>query len=147
MQQLQISHSPDLIRLKNEGFELEICGGHLLVHHIPYVTPSKEIKYGILVCILNLSGPTRLGKPGDHTIYFSGETPCTAEGCPLDAIINNSILTQLNGNITVNHFFSSKPLSGYYENYYDKIITYSRILSTQAFTIDRSVTAKPGKNQ
>jgi hypothetical protein len=146
MQQLQINHSADLQKLQDEGYDLEISGGkYLLVHHIPYVTFKKEIKYGTLVCILNLAGTVRLSPPSDHTIYFQGETPCDSNGVALNAIINNSNHQQLTGAIIVNHYFSSKPASGNYENYYQKIRTYSEILLAQAKTIDASVTSRPNR--
>ena len=39
----QINRSPDLKLLVDEGFEIEVKGGHLIVHHIPYVNSSREI--------------------------------------------------------------------------------------------------------
>lgn len=143
MQQQLISHSPDLKRLEDEGYEFEIKGGLIVVHHIPYVTPAKEIKYGKLVCALTLTAPNRTGRPPDHTIYFSGETPCNAEGVALTAIINNSNRVQLAEGLLVNHYFSSKPTSGNYRDYYEKIRTYSEILSAQARVINCSVTSRP----
>ncbi len=147
MQQQLISHSPDLKRLLDEGYEFEIKGGHLVVHHIPYVTPAKEIKYGKLVCVLTLAGPSRTGKPQDHTIYFSGETPCNSDGSVLIAIINNSSRQQLAEDLIVNHYFSSKPTSGNYENYYEKVRTYSEILGAQARAINCTVTARPNSKK
>ena len=145
MQQQLINHSPDLKRLEDEGYQLEVCGGHLQVHHIPYLNSIKEIKYGTLVCVLTLASANRVGKPQDHTIYFIGETPCNADGTAMTSIINNSNPQQLSEGITVNHYFSSKPASGNYENYYDKIRTYSEILGSQAKSIDNSVTSRPNR--
>jgi hypothetical protein len=54
MQPALISHSPDLQKLWDEGFDLEICGGHLLVHHIPYLNSQREIKYGTIVTPLTM---------------------------------------------------------------------------------------------
>lgn len=146
LQQL-INLSPDIKKLSDEGYELELCDGHLLVHHIPYVNSAKEIKYGTLICVLTLAGPYRTGKPQDHTIYFDGEPPCNVDGSLLSAIINNSIRRQLTVKILVTHYFSSKPASGKYDNYYDKVRTYSEILSAQAIAIDNTVTSKPNKQK
>lgn len=147
MPQQLINHSPDLKRLQDEGYEFEVSGGHLIVHHIPYVNPEKEIKYGTLVCVLTLASPNRTARPPDHTIYFCGETPCNADGTALTSIINNSNRQQLTESILVNHYFSSKPASGNYENYYEKVRTYSEILSAQAKSIDNTVTTKPNKQK
>jgi biotin operon repressor len=46
LQQL-IDRSPDLKQLRDEGFEIEVKGGYLLIHHIPYVNQSREINYGV----------------------------------------------------------------------------------------------------
>src|ERR1035437_4110987 len=99
MQQELINHSPDLMKLLEGGYEFEVIGGHLLVHHIPYLNNDKVIKLGTLVCVLTLASPTRTAQPQDHTIYFCGETPCDVNGNPLTAIINNSNNQQLTGTI------------------------------------------------
>jgi hypothetical protein len=146
MQQQLINLSADLKRLQDEGYDMEISGDkYLLVHHIPYVTLNKEIKYGTLVCILNLRGTntTNLSPPADHTIYFQGETPCNSDGSPLTAIINNSNPNRLTETINVNHYFSSKPAAGNYPNYFEKIRTYAEILLAQAKSINDSVTTRP----
>jgi hypothetical protein len=146
LQQL-INHNSDVNRLYDEGYQLEVIGGHLLVHQIPYVNANTEIKNGTFVCILTYASPSRLAPPQDHTIFFCGEKPCDKNGIVLDAIINNSNSQQLTNSILVNHYFSSKPKSGNYANYYDKIRTYAEILSSQAMAIDNSVTAKPNKKK
>jgi hypothetical protein len=143
MQQQLINHSPDLKKLLDEGYEFEVSGGHLIVHHIPYVTPSLEIKYGIFVCALTLATPTRTAQPQDHTMHFCGETPCSFEGKPLTSIINNSTNQQLAVGLMANHYFSSKPASGKYPDFYEKVRTYSEILSSQARAIDPAVTFRP----
>lgn len=147
MQPLLISHSPDLLKLWETGYDIEINGSQfLLAHHIPYVTSSKEIKYGSLVCVLTLVTPTRAGVPPDHTIYFIGEIPCDSNGIALNSIINNTALHNLAGGIVVNHYFSSKPIGGNYPDYYEKVRTYAEILSREARAIDSSVTCRPKKS-
>ena len=39
-----ISHSADLKRLREEGYDLEIRNGYLLVKDVPYVNSRKEVK-------------------------------------------------------------------------------------------------------
>lgn len=143
-----INHNPDLKKLSEEGYDLEIENDkYLLVRCIPYVNAAKQVKSGTLVCILNLPSPTKLSPPSDHTIYFQGEVPCDASGHPLEAIINNSNAVRLTENILVNHYFSSKPTSGNYRDYYEKIRTYAEILSSQARVINKSVTPRPKKTE
>lgn len=143
LQQL-INHSPDINKLYVEGYDLEIIDDRfLLCHHIPYVTLTKQIKYGTLACALTLATPYRTSRPPDHTIYFIGETPCESTGLALNSIINNNNRQHLYGSIWANFYFSSKPVSGYYANYYDKIRTYAQILSSEARVINSAVTARP----
>jgi hypothetical protein len=138
MQQLLIDHSPDLKKLQDSGFNLEISGGqYLLVHHIPYLNPVREIKDGTLVCTLTLSTPTKTGPPQNHTAYFIGETPCDSNGNALIGIINNSNSQKLSDNLTINHYFSAKPPSGNYVDNYEKVRTYYMILSSQVDELKR----------
>jgi len=139
-----ISHSPDLKRLRDEGYEIEIKNSHLLVHSVPYVNTKKEINFGTLVCPLNLAGD-RAAKPQDHTIYFAGEPPCDKDGSVIKGILNSSERKKLAEGIEVNHYFSAKPISGNYENFHEKITTYVKILESHAQSINPSVTAKTFK--
>jgi hypothetical protein len=143
MQQQLINHSADLKRLQDEGFDILVDGGYLLTRRLPYVNSEKAIQYGTLVCVLTLATPTRTGQPPNHTAYFCGSTPCDAAGVALDSIINQSNKQQLNTQLTVDHYFSSKPASGNYPDYYEKVATYAKILGSQAQALDPSVTWKP----
>jgi len=42
--------NPSIKRLIEEGFEIEIMRQHLLVHSIPYLNQSREVKLASLVC-------------------------------------------------------------------------------------------------
>ena len=133
MSQQLINHSPDLKRLRDEGYEIEIRGGYLLIHHIPYVDQNKQIQLGVLVSTLD--------NIQDHVIFFTGENPCEIDGTVITAIqhINNSSV--LNNTITVNRSFSNKPNGGY-QNYYEKIKRYADLISAPAKYLDPSVTEK-----
>jgi hypothetical protein len=146
LQQLT-SHSPDLKKLDDEGFQLSVNehGGHLIVRRVPYLTPDLKVEFGTLVTVLNLASPSRVGSPPDHTIYFQGQTPHNADGTPLTAIINNSNKAHVGG-VDVDHYFSSKPPAGNYRDYYDKIRTYAEILGSQARVVDPKVYAQTKRN-
>lgn len=144
MPQQLINHSPDLLKLWEAGYDMEINDDqHLLVHHIPFVNSNKEINFGTFVCVLTLATPSRVGVPPDHTIFFVGNAPCDSNGNPLDAIINNSAIYNLAGGVVANHYFSSKPIGGNYPDYYEKVRTYAEIISIHALEIDPNVTTKP----
>lgn len=139
LQQL-INLSPDLKRLRDEGFDIEIKAGHLLVKDVPYVNANKEIKRGILVSKLTLAGDITT-RPDNHQAYFIGEHPCNQDGTEISQIKHSSGQIQL-GDVVANHSFSAKPTSGYYEDFYHKVTTYVAILSGRAKEIDSSATAK-----
>src|SRR3989339_1079477 len=138
-----ISLSPDLKKLRDEGYEIQIINGHLLVYHIPYVNTKKEIAYGILVSQLDMAGE-RTAKPGNHVIYFQGEYPCDKEGSPLTGIRDKSERKNLAEGVQVDHSFSNKPQNGY-ADYYEKVTNYVKILQSQAEAIDHAVIAKTFK--
>ena len=146
MSQPMINHSPDLLRLQEEGFRLQIINNQfLVVDHCPYVNSQQEVKYGQLICVLTLAGPNRTGVPPDHTIYFAGETPCHADGKPMTGIINNSAKQRLAGELHADHYFSSKPIRGHYKDYYEKVRTYAEILGAQARVINKNASEKPDR--
>lgn len=143
MQQQQINRSPDLKRLRDEGYEIEVKGGQLIVHHIPYVNSNREVKFGILITPLLLNNDVTL-KPADHVINFMGEHPCNNDGTIITAIQHTALNQQLFDGIVLNFSFSNKPPNGY-ANYYDKVTRYAEIISAPAKSIDKTVTAQTFK--
>lgn len=143
MSQQLISHSPDLSRLRDVGYEIEVHGGYLITHHIPYVNARREIAYGKLITALNLNGNTT-ARPPDHVIQFMGEHPCHKDGTIITQIQHAAQNTQLFDGIVMNFSFSNKPKNGY-PDYYDKVNTYAELIASPARSIDPSVTAKTFK--
>jgi len=139
-----ISHSPDLKKLRDEGYEIEIKNAHLLVHSVPYVNARKEIARGILVSPLGDLAGDRTARPKDHVIHFSGEHPCDKEGNLIKGIQHASGRKTLAEGIEVDHSFSNKPANGY-TDYYEKVTTYVKIIEAHAQSMDSSVTAKTFK--
>lgn len=140
-----IEANPDLKRLQDEGYAVEVKDSFLLIHEIPYVSSDRTIKYGILVSDLSSMVGNRTTSPiGQHVAYFIGEHPCNSDGSIISAIkhtTNNQFFAK---EIAVNHSFSNKPQGGY-QNYYEKMVSYINIISSQAKAIDDSVTEKPFK--
>ncbi len=145
MLQPQINLSLDLKKLRDEGYELEINGGYVCIHHIPYVNEEKEVKYGVLICSLNLASESQMSRPPDHTMFFMGEKPCHKDGVLMSEILNSSPNQALWGNVIGNHYFSSKPSKGYYDDYYEKFTKYIQIISAPAKSLDSTVTANTYK--
>jgi hypothetical protein len=140
MSQQLISLSPDLKQLRDEGYDIEVRSKFLLIKNVPYVNFKKEIKFGTIVSELNVGGETT-AKPSTHVAYFMGDCPCNKDGSEIKQK-NQSIEQTLDNGLVINHLFSSKPMSGCYQNYYEKVTTYVAIISSPAQSIDSTVTAK-----
>jgi hypothetical protein len=134
-----IFHSPDLRQLIEEGFELEIRGPYLLVHHVPYVKATSEIGFGTLVMALTLAGD-ETARPDDHTAMFIGQEPCDAHGQRLSRLVNGG-RRDLGDGITVDFSFSAKPPDGY-RDFHHKVTAYVARLAGPATEIDAPVTAR-----
>lgn len=133
--------SPDIQRLIEDGYEVEIRNGHLVLHAVPYVTAAKTVRLGMLVSTLHLVGDMT-GVPDTHVVMFSGEFPCDRHGTPLTKIENCNNTQDLGDGLVIHHHFSSKPLSGQYVDYHDKMTTYAAILSNEAVAIEPDASAK-----
>jgi hypothetical protein len=142
-----VNLSPDLLKLRNEGYEIEIRDAFLLVHGIPYVNKHAEVKSGTLVSELTLSGD-RTTTPGSHTIHFIGEHPCNKDGSEIAQIKHQSSTQKLADGLIVNHSFSGRPYdkpSKNYDDYYEKITRYVGVISAPAQSLDKSVSPKTFK--
>lgn len=135
-----IDHSPDLKKLRDEGYEIKLEHNHVLISNVPYLNVSKQIKFGTLVAVLTIAG-NKSGKPNNHVAYFIGEQPCNKDGSIISAIVHGQNKTVLAGGIQVDRSFSNKPQGGYID-YYHKMTTYINIISGPAQSMDNSITPK-----
>ena len=138
-----IARSPDLKRLRDEGYDVEVRAGFLLVKNVPYVNAARQVLRGTLVSELTLAGDVTT-TPNTHVATFSGEAPCNCEGAALSKVVINNNAQELAPGLKVQHTFSSKPLPPQtgYPDYYVKMTQYIAILSDQARAIDPTVTAQ-----
>lgn len=142
MSQRPISRSPDLKKLRDEGYDLEIRSGCLLVKDVPYVNSRREVKRGILVIKLVLADD-QTGRPDTHVAYFSGEHPCNEDGTEIAKIKHGSGQHSLAEGVIVHHSFSAKPKpNDCYPDYHAQVMTYVAIISGPAWRIDSTATAK-----
>jgi hypothetical protein len=74
-----LSLSPDLKRLRDEGYFVQIRGGLLLLRDVPYVDSSRQVRTGALISSLTLAGEVAQ-KPDTHVVYFDGDYPCQRRG-------------------------------------------------------------------
>lgn len=136
-----ISLSPDLHKLQDEGYELEISSSHLLIHHVPFRNSEGAVAYGTLVSGLELAGDVTV-RPQDHRAWFVGGIPYGADGRKLSRIINNESQEQLAAGLVSSCMFSTKPLDGRgYRDYHHKVVTHISLISPAAKLLNESATA------
>lgn len=128
-----INRNPDLKRLADDGYLIQVKGGLLLMQEVPYVDSQKRIRFGTIVSTLTLAGDVTQ-PPDTHVVHFIGELPCDAKGKPLTAIVNQSADVPLSNGLVAKHMFSSRPPGGY-PTYYEKMKTYATILAGHAAVI------------
>lgn len=135
--------SPDLRRLQDEGYDIEIRSNFLLVR-VPYATASRAVALGTLVSELTLAGD-RTAAPSTHVVSFVGSTdgdvPHDNHGNALNDLINQRGHIDLGGGLTASCTFSHKP-NPTYADYYEKMSTYANMLAAYAQAIDPTATAR-----
>ncbi len=137
-----ISHSRDLKALLDDGYEVEIKAGHLVIHNVPYLNAEKQVKRGKLVAVLDVAGEATM-TPKTHVALFAGEHPCDKDGRELVKIEHQSARKEICEGLAVDHSFSCKPAGGNgYKDYYEKMTTYIAIISGPAEAIDPNASAR-----
>ena len=78
MSQKPLSLSPDLKRLRDEGYFVQIRGGFLVMRDVPYVDEHRQVRMGALISSLTLAGDVAR-VPDTHVAYFDGDYPCDTD--------------------------------------------------------------------
>lgn len=143
MSQRLINHSPDLRRLVEEGYSIDVVAGYLVVRDVPYVDALRKVRRGMLVSTLDLAGD-RTVPPKDHQAWFKGSIPCDPEGQPLEGMVHADFERDLGCGIRVNHFLCSKPMGREFTDYYEKVRVFVLQISSPAIAIDPTATARIG---
>jgi hypothetical protein len=138
-----INLNSDLKLLLDEGYDIEVRSGHLLVKSIPYVNAQRKVLRGTLVTPLGDVNGDKLQPPSSHTAFFTGEHPCRPDGTPIEQIKHSTETKTLAEDVTVNHMFSARPQpDGRYRDYHHKMTTYIGHISGPARSIDPEATAQ-----
>jgi len=127
----------------DEGYEVQVRDGYLLVGAVPYLNSAREVRRGTLVSKLALAGNKTI-KPDTHVAFFIGEHPCNKDGTPIAQIRHGSSTQDLGNGLVVNHSFSNRPTSGY-ADYYEKMTRYIEIISGPVASMDASLTARTNR--
>ncbi|WP_445189097.1 ThiF family adenylyltransferase [Pseudonocardia sp. Cha107L01] len=143
MSRRPLSRSADLLRLREEGYDLDIQAGHLLVR-VPYATAERTVAYGTLVSSLALAGDQTMA-PDTHVVFFIGERPdeqpCDAQGQRLVELIHQDGPIELSSGLVAGCGFSHKP-DPTYPDYYAKMATYADMLLGYAQVLDPDATTR-----
>lgn len=132
----------DLDRLVADQFCVEIRGGYLLVHDVPYVTSDKEVRRGTIAMSLDRGSG---GGPATHVAEFAGDAPCDHEGRPFGFIIGSQ-RRDLGSGIVVDHRLSGKRHGiAKYTDFFDKVESYVRDLESAAVRLQPGVSARTGR--
>lgn len=141
-----ISRNPDLQRLQDDGYSVEIVhktGLHLLVHDVPYLNAQRTVLRGTLVCPIFLKEDGLTNAPANHQAWFIGDHPCTVDGLPISGIVHSSGRNDMGDGIVTDHGFSTKPpVTGIYPDYHAKMSHYVKVISAPAQHVDSQATAK-----
>jgi hypothetical protein len=138
MSQRPIARSRDLLRLRNEGYSLEIRGGLLLVKSVPYVDSNRAIRRdGTLIVQLNLSGDTT-NAPSTHVAYWSGDHPCHSDGSRIAAFQHPSPPQDMGHGVRADFTFSAK---AEYRDHHHQVATYVGRIVGEACKIAPEATA------
>jgi len=144
-----LSLSPDLLRLQEEGYGVQTRGALLIVRDVPYVAQDLSIKRGCLISTLNLAADVTQ-TPDVHTIYFTGDFPCGADGAPIERLRHSTGPHNLGHGLVTDYSFSNKPNPGTpdykgtcgFADYHQKIVHYVAIIAGAAAAVSPGVSAR-----
>ena len=142
MSHLLINHNDDLKRLMDEGYDMELLEGHIIIHHVPYVNEKREVAHGSIISTLDPSGDNTV-KPSTHVAHWAGSHPCDSNGALLVNLVGGPEQQQIRNGLVSSFCFSQKPPEGY-PDYYKKMTTYIRLLQSEARVLEPNATALVG---
>jgi hypothetical protein len=139
MSRRPIDRSPDLRRLRDEGYDISVRAGYVIVRDVPCVTADGRTVRGVLVDAFNADGDAA-NPPRDHTMLWSGPEPRDRHGRPLGLFANSATALQVDQDLSTTHRFSAKPQVAD-ADYYGKFTRYVRLIASHAQSLDPELTA------
>lgn len=133
-----VDRSPDLSQLVEDGYDIEIRDGNLLVHHVPYVTSEGHVDHCILVSELSHNGTTTIA-PGNHQVWVVGGIPHDHLGNRVKIVLDQP--HNYGEGLQASCSMSGKPGGGMPRDYHHKISNYViNVLGPYVHAIDPSAT-------
>jgi molybdopterin/thiamine biosynthesis adenylyltransferase len=144
MSRRPIDRSPELKKLRDEGFDIEVADGYLLMHDVPYVNEKREVKRGILMAALNLTNDIAQ-PPSDHQSKWAGDCPCNEDGSIMQGL-GPTLSPMVIAKHQVKWNFSCKPKpADKYDDFHHKMSQYAIKISGPAIAIEPAMTARTFK--
>lgn len=138
MFQKLVNHNKDIRQLVEKGYAVAFDNGHLVVRDIPYLDNNRELQIGALVSKLDFIDQNHV-KQTDHQVFFAGSVPHGLDSKPIPNLGGGQATLALSEkckDITVQRSFSNKPKkTGKFEDFFDKIESYVRIISGPAIEL------------
>lgn len=140
----RIARSPDLARLTEEGHDLALLNGLLLVRGLPYVGRTLEVLEGTLVVPLHLHADVT-APPPTHTVSWIGQTPHSIDGSIMTNLVASHHGLHRAPNVEPTHGLCIKPPGREFRDYHELVTTYARVLGAQAEAVSPGVMARFGR--
>jgi hypothetical protein len=133
MSRQRISRNPDLARLREEGYDVQIVDAYIFVKDVPYLDPAGAVQYGMLAA--TFSEGDRITQQG-HTALFVGGLPHESDGQEMSRLFADKNAHQISGGLTACCTCSQKPTVGGvkqdYPDFYEKFTSYIRLIAGPA---------------
>ncbi|MDO7883119.1 ThiF family adenylyltransferase [Antiquaquibacter soli] len=113
-----------IARLVDEGYDLVLQQGHLVVRRIVYRSPNGPRRDGILLIPVSYSDGL-VTDAGDHTMWFAGDEPLDENQAPLGSVGAHDYGV----GEQAKYMLSFKPHGDRYPSVYDKVRHYARVLA------------------
>jgi hypothetical protein len=147
MSRIPIDRSPDLKRLRDDGYDIEVRSGFLILYGVPYLAAPNRVERGIIFCPLKLNNDVA-EKPDNHQVFFVGEEPHHASGRAMTGLRLDAPGAQPLPGFTARYHFSNKPPPpGVFDNFHQKMSHYVDLLEAEAQLVQPGLTAKEFKPQ
>jgi len=146
MSRRPIDRSPPLKRLRDEGYDVDVVTGYLVIRNVPYVDQNRQVKRGVLFAPLELVNDIAK-PPRDHQTKWFGDHPCNEDGSKImglgDSYLDPAV--KIDGK-DVRWNFSCKPKpANKYDDFHHKMTHYVAKISGPAPVLDPTATAQTFK--
>jgi molybdopterin/thiamine biosynthesis adenylyltransferase len=144
MSRRPIDRSPPLKLLRDDGYDIDVITGYLVMRDVPYLNASREVKRGVLISVLEVTNDIA-HPPGDHQVKWFGEHPCNEDGTQIHGLGSSAVqLTIAAMDVRLNFSCKPKPADSY-RDFHHKMSHYVAKISGPAQAIDPTATAQTFK--